>query len=200
MRYPNLAPMLLNLQVLILDVDGVLTGGGIIYGSHSDESKRFDVKDGLGLVLLHSIGIRTAIMTGRRSMVVERRAKELGIEFVLQGYPIKLPIYQSLREELELPDKAFGFIGDDLIDLDVMRKVGFSAAPADAHPAVKSEADYVCRSKSGAGAIREVVDLIIAFQRGEFAQQNYIPMELLEKWQDIVWENLIGSSPAKKEN
>ena len=188
MRFKNLAPILKNLQVLILDVDGVLTSGGIIYSSSGDEQKRFDVKDGLGLVMLNGLGLYSAIITGRSSDIVERRAKELRIDFVLQGYPIKLPAYEELKSELKLPDSAFGFVGDDLIDLDVMRQVGFSAAPADAHPAVKKLAHYVCRRNSGAGALREIVDLIIAFRRGEFAPVNYIPPKILEHWQDIVWE------------
>ncbi len=190
MKYPNFAPLLRGISVLMLDVDGVLTGGGINYNSAGEEFKRFDVKDGLGLVMLRLIGIRTAIITGRTSKIVERRANELGFDFIMQGFPIKLPVYQKLKNELALPDEAFAFIGDDLIDLDVMRQVGFSAAPADAHPAVKSIAHYICRNNGGAGAIREVVDLIIAFRRGEFGAQNYIPMELLEKWQDVVWEKL----------
>ena len=198
MQYPNLAPILRGISVLILDVDGVLTMGGIIYGCENDEYKRFDVKDGLGLVLLHEMGVRTAIVTGRNSLVVNRRAREMGIEFVLQGFPIKLPAYAKLKDELELVDEAFGFIGDDLIDLDVMHQVGFAAAPADAHPAVKNEADYVCRSRSGVGAVREVVDLINAFRTGEFGPQNYLPMQLLERWQDIVWENMTGMSPTKE--
>ena len=174
----------------MLDVDGVLTGGGITYDSTGEESKQFDVKDGLGLVTLRLIGIRTAIITGRSSKIVERRASELGFDFIMQGFPIKLPVYQKLKDELSLPDEAFAFIGDDLIDLDVMRQVGFAAAPADAHPAVKNIAHYLCQNNGGAGAIREVVDLITAFRRGEFGAQNYIPMELLEKWQDVVWKRL----------
>jgi len=190
MKSYNFAPILQNITILLIDVDGVLTGGGITYTSAGEESKKFNVKDGLGLVMLRLMGIRTGIITGRSSLVVERRAKELGFDFILQGYPIKLPIYQKLKDELSLPDEAFAFIGDDLIDIDVMRQVGFAASPADAHPAVKQVAHYVCRNRGGVGAIREVVDLITAFRRGEFGAQNYIPMQLLEKWQDIVWKKL----------
>ncbi len=198
MRSWNIAPLIKELRVLILDVDGVLTAGGIVYGSDGAEQKRFDVKDGLGVVLLRSLGIKTVIITGRSSQLVERRAKDMGVDLVLQGFPIKVPVYESLKDEFGLPDQAFGFVGDDLIDLDVMRKVGFSAAPADAHPAVKQVASYVCRNPSGAGAVREVVDLIIAFRRGEFGAQNFLPMQLLEHWQDIVWERMKGASPAKE--
>jgi len=188
MAFINLAPILKNLQVLILDVDGVLTSGGIIYSSTGNEEKRFDVKDGLGLVMLDGIGVHTAIITGRSSDIVERRAKELRIDFIMQGYPIKLPAYEKLKQELKIPDSAFGFIGDDLIDVDVMRQVGFSAAPNDAHPAVKQLAHYICRNKAGAGALREVVDLIIAFRKSEFGAINYIPPQILEHWQDVVWK------------
>ncbi|RKZ34017.1 hypothetical protein DRQ33_03080 [bacterium] len=193
MEYPNLAPILNNLQVLILDVDGVLTAGGIIYNSSGEEEKIFDVKDGLGLVMLKGMNISTAIITGRSSGIVERRAGELGIDYVLQGYPIKLPAYEKLKRELSLPDIAFGFVGDDLIDLDVMRYVGFAAAPSDAHQSLKNMAHYVCRNRSGAGAVREIVDLIIAFRRAEFGALDYIPPKILEHWQDIIWERQTGN-------
>jgi len=188
MQYPNLAPILKNLRLLIIDVDGVLTAGGIIYDTAGREQKIFDVKDGLGIVMLGGLGIQTAIISGRESEIVNRRAAELRIDYVLQGYPIKLPAYEKLKKMTSLEDSAIGFIGDDLIDLDVMRYVGLAVAPADAHPAVKKIAHYLCRHKGGSGAVREVVDLIIAFRLGEFCAMNYIPPIILEHWQDVVWE------------
>ncbi len=187
MGYPNLAPVLKNLRLLIIDIDGVLTAGGIIYNTAGQEQKVFDVKDGLGIVMLGGLGIQTAIISGRESDVVSRRAAELKIDYVLQGYPIKLPAYEKLKKITSLKDEQIGFVGDDLIDLDVMRYVGFAAAPADAHPAVKNIAHYVCRRPGGQGAVREVVDLIIAFRLGEFGAMNYIPPVILEHWQDVVW-------------
>jgi len=198
MAYINLAPFIKNLQILIMDVDGVLTSGRIIYNSEGIEHKRFNVTDGLGIVMLRDTDIKTAIITGRESDIVDLRARELGIDYIFQGYPIKLPVYEELKRELHLPDSAFGFIGDDLIDLDVMRQVGFSATPSDAHPAVKENAHYVCRHSGGAGAVREVIDLIFAFRRGEFDAINYIPVQLLEHWQDIVWKKL-STNGIKKE-
>ena len=188
MGYPNLAPKLRNLRLLIIDIDGVLTGGGIIYDTAGQEQKVFDVKDGLGIVMLGGLGIQTAVITGRESDVVARRAAELKIDHLLQGYPIKLPAYEKLKKATGLKDESIGFVGDDLIDLDVMRHVGFAAAPADAHPAVKRIAHYVCKRRGGQGAVREVVDLILAFRLGEFGPINYIPPVILEHWQDRVWE------------
>ena len=198
MRNQNLAKRVLSLRLLILDVDGVLTDGGIIYNSEGIEYKRFDVKDGLGLVMLRAMGINTAIITGRRSNIVDLRAKDIGIDIVMQSFPIKLPAYQKLKDEMKLSDECIGFIGDDLIDLDVMRHVGFAVAPADAHPAVRSSAHYICKANGGARAIRETIDLIMAFRYGEFGPIDYIPVELLERWQDVVWEHLSGNSPAKE--
>jgi len=180
----NLASKLADLQFLILDVDGVLTAGDIIYDAHGIEQKCFDVGDGLGIALLRGFGIRSAIITGRQSEIVRMRAKELGIEVVMQGFPLKLPAFEEIKRRTALPNEAFGFIGDDLIDIDVMRQCGFSAAPANAHPAVKSHATYVCKKRGGNGAVREIIDMIIAFRRGDFAASDFIPAPLLLHWHD----------------
>lgn len=190
MPFVNLAPPIKLLRLMIFDVDGVLTSGDIDYATGDVEEKQFDVKDGLGIVMLHWAGVMTAFVSGRQSEIVAKRGQELGVDFILQGYPIKLPIYEELKKRTGLPDSAIGFMGDDLIDLDVMRQVGFASAPADAHSAVKNVAHYVCKRPAGKGAVREVVDLIFSFRTGSFAPQNFLPLPLLEFWQDRVWEKL----------
>ncbi len=179
MNYVNLAPKIFRLKLLILDMDGVLSEGGIFITSSGENFRRFDVKDGLGLVVLRSLNIKTAIISGKRSEVVYRRAEELKFDYIIQGQPKKIPSYERLLEENGFKDENAGFIGDDLIDIDVMKRVGFSAVPCDAHPAVRREADYVCRKKGGQGAIREITDLIIAFRTAVFGAIDYIPKDLI---------------------
>lgn len=186
----NLAPRIKLLRLMIFDVDGVLTTGNINYETSDVEGKQFDVKDGLGVVMLHWAGIMTAFISGRQSEIVTKRGQELAVDFILQGYPIKLPVYEELKKQTGLPDESIGFMGDDLIDLDVMRQVGFASAPFDAHPAVKGVAHYVCNRPAGRGAVREVVDLIFSFRTGSFAPQDFLPLPLLEFWQDIVWKKI----------
>lgn len=178
MNYKNLAPKILRLKLLIFDVDGVLTDGGITYLSDGAEMRRFDVKDGYSLCILHSIGIKTAILSGKVSDVVARRAKELRFDYIIQGNPKKLQAYEKLLSETGLKADETGFMGDEIIDLPVMRRSGFSASPADAHPAVKAAADYVCKKAGGMGAVREVIDLIYAFRTGNFGAVEYLPQEV----------------------
>ncbi len=150
-----------NVELLILDVDGVMTDGRIVLDATGNELKFFNVKDGHGIVLLHRIGVRTAIITGRSSAVVERRAKELSIPHVFQGVHNKLEVYRNLVEELGLSDARVGYVGDDVVDIPIMRRVGFAVAVADAHPEVKRIAHYTTSSPGGRGAVREVAEVII---------------------------------------
>ncbi|MBR1759554.1 MAG: HAD-IIIA family hydrolase, partial [Schwartzia sp.] len=123
-----------RIRLLILDVDGVLTDGGIYMGPEGEAMKRFDIKDGLGLVLWHRAGGKAAILTGRTSKIVEDRAKDLHISVIRQGCTDKGAAYEELKAELKLSDEEVAYIGDDLIDLPVMRKVGLPVAVADAVP------------------------------------------------------------------
>jgi 3-deoxy-D-manno-octulosonate 8-phosphate phosphatase (KDO 8-P phosphatase) len=158
----SLAARLAAIRVLVMDVDGVLTDGGIYYTEHGDEVKRFDVRDGQGLVLLRQAGVLTAVITRRRSEIVERRADELGIVEVHQGATDKRAVLESLLARRGLPASDAAYVGDDVGDIPAMRLVGAPIAVSDAVPPVKRAAIYVTRAHPGHGAIRELCDLILA--------------------------------------
>ena len=149
-------------RVLVMDVDGVLTDGGIYYTERGDELKRFDVRDGQGLVLLRQAGVLTAVITRRRSEIVERRADELGIVEVHQGATDKRAVLESLLARRGVPAAEAVYVGDDIGDLPAMRLVGFPVAVADAVPPVKGAAAYITQASPGHGAIRELCDLILS--------------------------------------
>ncbi len=152
---------LAKIKLLLLDVDGVLTDGRIIYDNHGNELKAFDVKDGHGLKLLQRTGIKVGIITGRSSAVVTRRAQELGIEILYQGALRKLEPYLEILSEQGLIDEQVAYIGDDLVDLPILQRVGFSATVADAVPEVFPYVDYIATRPGGGGAVREVCDLLV---------------------------------------
>ena len=152
---------LAKIKLLLLDVDGVLTDGRIIYDNHGNELKAFDVKDGHGLKLLQRTGIKVGIITGRSSAVVTRRAQELGIEILYQGALRKLEPYLEILSEQGLIDEQVAYIGDDLIDLPILQRVGFSATVADAVPEVFPYVDYIATRPGGCGAVREICDLLV---------------------------------------
>jgi 3-deoxy-D-manno-octulosonate 8-phosphate phosphatase (KDO 8-P phosphatase) len=149
-------------RLVAMDVDGVLTDGGIWYSDQGDELKRFDVRDGQGLVLLRDAGVITAVVTRRHSQVVERRARELGIAEVHQDAADKAAVVQDLLKRLGVRAADACYIGDDLGDLPAMALVGVPVAVADAVPAVRRAAAYVTRAHGGRGAIRELCDLILS--------------------------------------
>ena len=151
-----------SVQALIMDVDGVLTDGGLYYTEHGDELKRFDVRDGQGLVLLRQAGILTAIVTGKRTTLVARRADELGIAEVHQGVTDKAATVTALLARHGVPPPAACYVGDDINDLPALRIVGIAVAVPDAVPIVRRAAHYITRAPGGRGAIREVCDLILA--------------------------------------
>jgi 3-deoxy-D-manno-octulosonate 8-phosphate phosphatase (KDO 8-P phosphatase) len=150
-----------NIQLLLLDVDGVMTDGGIIYDASGLETKRFNVKDGHGIKMLQRSGVEVGIITGRTSIVVDNRARELGISLVYQGSLKKLESYEDIKLKTGLVDLQIAFMGDDVIDVPVLRRVGFSAAPFDGLPEVRAVVDYVATSAGGQGAVREVCDHIL---------------------------------------
>ena len=152
---------LAKIKLLLLDVDGVLTDGRIIYDNHGNELKAFDVKDGHGLKLLQRTGIKVGIITGRSSAVVTRRAQELGIEILYQGALRKLEPYLEILSEQGLIDEQVAYIGDDLVDLPILQRVGFSATVADAVPEVFPYVDYIATRPGGCGAVREICDLLV---------------------------------------
>lgn len=147
--------------VLALDVDGTLTDGHIYIGPEGEAMKAFSVRDGFGLTLLREAGLKLAIITARRSAIVERRAAELGIATVIQGARDKRAALDSLCAELGVSCQQVGFVGDDWTDLPAMLAAGFSAAVGDAEPAVRAHADWTATRPGGSGAVRELAEFIL---------------------------------------
>ncbi|HXV21939.1 MAG TPA: HAD-IIIA family hydrolase [Desulfuromonadales bacterium] len=150
-----------RIRLLLLDVDGVLTDGRIIYDAQGVETKAFDVKDGHGLKLLQRAGVQVGIITGRQSEVVNIRARELGIDIVYQGAKDKLVPFEEILRNLHLAADEVAYMGDDLPDLPVLRRAGWAVAPADAVGEIKPFVHYVTRHPGGRGAVREVCDLLL---------------------------------------
>ncbi|MBK5276662.1 MAG: phenylphosphate carboxylase subunit delta [Desulfuromonadales bacterium] len=158
-----------NIRLMLLDVDGVMTDGGIIYDASGLETKRFNVKDGHGIKMLQRYGVEVGIITGRTSIVVDNRARELGISLVYQGALKKLVSYEDIKLKTGLEDYQIAYMGDDVIDVPVLRRVGFSAAPLDGLCEVRAVVDYVASCNGGCGAVREVCDHILK-ARGAWAE------------------------------
>jgi len=158
-----------KIKMLILDIDGVLTDGRMIYSAYGEELKSFDVHDGLGLVLLRRAGIRNAIITARKSRIVKARCKDLGSGKVYHGYPNKLIPFKRILWRFRVKPEEVCFIGDDIIDLPVLRRVGFAVAVSNAVEEVKKNAHYTTTRSGGRGAVREVCDLILKTQ-GKWGQ------------------------------
>lgn len=162
------------IALLILDVDGVLTDGSLFLMEDGREYKIFNARDGHGMVMLMQTGLDIGIISGRRSEAVRIRMEALGIRHLFQGCHDKLPVYQALRDQLGLADQRIAYVGDDLMDLPVMRRVGLAIAVQDAHPLVRQQAHWQTPSPGGRGAVREVCELIMEAQ-GTLARllQNY---------------------------
>ena len=154
-----------QIRLLALDVDGVLTDGRIVLDDMLGQLKNFDVHDGFGLVLWWKAGLRSAIITADRSKVVARRARQMRVTWVAQYARDKRKAYDRLRRHFRLSDSAICYLGDDLLDLPVLRRVGLAVATANAVPEVKSAVHYVTRKPGGRGAVRETVELILKTQR-----------------------------------
>ena len=153
-----------SIQLVLMDVDGVMTDGGIYFIDGKSEGRIFDAKDGVGIWLLRRAGIATGVISGRSSAAVRRRVRELGMEEVHLRVRDKLTVYREILVRRRLPDDAVCFIGDDVVDLAVLARAGLGVAPADAHPEVRKVAIHVTRAAGGAGAVREVADLILGTQ------------------------------------
>ena len=149
-------------RLVIFDVDGVLTDGRLFYCDDGTESKVFHTRDGHGIKSLLADGITVAVISGRQSESVTKRMRELGVNLVFQGISDKLPTYESLLDQTQLKDAQVAYVGDDLPDLPVMRRVGLPVAVADAHPQLLDIAAWRTRLPGGRGAAREVCDLILA--------------------------------------
>ena len=163
----NIKKLFKNVKLLILDVDGVLTKGEIIYDSQGAELKIFNVKDGLGVFLLSKVGIKTIFLSANNSSILKRRAKDMKVVEVIGGILPKESVLGKIKKKYKVKESEICFVGDDLIDLGLIEKVGVSVAVSDASLAVKKAAKYVTRKKGGEGAVREVVDLIFKSQNLE---------------------------------
>jgi 3-deoxy-D-manno-octulosonate 8-phosphate phosphatase (KDO 8-P phosphatase) len=149
------------IKVLLLDVDGVLTDGSIIYSNSGQEFKVFNIKDGFGIRLAQKCGVEVIIISGRRSIITEIRAHELGIEKIYQAVENKEILYENLKLTNGWIDEEVAFIGDDINDVELMKKVGLSATVMDAFDYVKTQADIVVPLSGGCGAVRYFIDHIL---------------------------------------
>jgi 3-deoxy-D-manno-octulosonate 8-phosphate phosphatase (KDO 8-P phosphatase) len=154
-------PKAKEVKLLLLDVDGILTDGTIIYTHEGNEIKAFHTRDGLGIRLLQEAGVEVGLITARESEAVTRRAQDLDMKHVFQKTRNKLAVYEQLTKELGLQASEVGYMGDDWLDLPLLTRVGFSATVADAVPEVKKIVHYTTKRKGGRGAVREICDLIL---------------------------------------
>jgi len=153
-----------KIKLLLLDVDGVLTNGTIILDNQGNELKAFHVRDGHGIKLAQRAGIVIGIITGRKSEVVNIRARELGIEEVFQGAFKKIEVYESLLVKYGVHDGEVAYIGDDVVDVDIFKRAGLAVTVSDADPAVKPYADMITKTEGGRGAVREFINLLLKSQ------------------------------------
>ncbi len=164
MNLPHLLERARKIRLLIMDVDGVLTDGRIIQDSYGHELKVFDVKDGHGIVMAHRAKLRTALISGRQSETITRRAQELGIEIVYQNIWNKLEVYEKVLAQTHCTHEEVAYIGDDLVDIPLLRRVGLAVAVADAVDEVKASAHLITQRAGGQGAVREVIEYILRAQ------------------------------------
>ncbi len=150
-----------KVKLLMLDVDGVLTDGRIVYGDYGDELKFFDVQDGFGLVTLRRVGISTVFISAKKSRINRRRARELKVTKIFENVSDKKKVYDKLLKKFKLKDEEVCFIGDDWVDVPVLLRVGFAVAVPNAVPEVKENVHYVTERQGGRGAVREVADHLL---------------------------------------
>jgi 3-deoxy-D-manno-octulosonate 8-phosphate phosphatase (KDO 8-P phosphatase) len=154
-----------QIELLLMDVDGTMTDGGVTLLSQTDgtalEIKTFDAHDGQGLTLAHTAGLRTGCITGRESAALLRRAQEMNMEFIYMKQPLKMPAYEEILRKAGVADSAVAYIGDDLPDIPLLRRAGLAIAVGNAVPEVKQAAHYTTKALPGHGAVRESVELIL---------------------------------------
>jgi 3-deoxy-D-manno-octulosonate 8-phosphate phosphatase (KDO 8-P phosphatase) len=150
-----------GVRLFLVDVDGVLTDGGILFDGNGVETKRFHVRDGHGIKMMQRAGIEVGIITGRTSEAVRFRAEELGISLVLQGVFDKVAAWREILGEKGVSPEESAYVGDDIVDVSLLRRVGFAATVADAEEYVLSEADYVSSRPGGHGAVREIIEFVL---------------------------------------
>jgi len=167
--YPKISAALkkraAQIKLILMDVDGTMTDGSVTLLSQSDgsalEIKTFDAHDGQGLTLARSAGLRTGCITGRESAALLRRAHEMKMEFIYMKQPLKMPAYEEILQKTSLAESAVAYLGDDLPDIPLMRRVGLAVAVGDAVPEVKKAAHYTTKAFAGHGAVREAVELVL---------------------------------------
>jgi len=164
-----------HIKLLLMDCDGVLTDGRLWLLEEGGEHKSFNTQDGLGLDLFHRSGLKSGIISGRRSLAVERRAAELGVDYLRQGDPHKISAFEEILRLAGIEEDEVAFVGDDLTDIPLMRRSELAVAVVDAAAETRSAAHYVTRTAGGRGAVREVVEIILKSQG---------------RWNDLVEEYL----------
>jgi 3-deoxy-D-manno-octulosonate 8-phosphate phosphatase (KDO 8-P phosphatase) len=168
-QIPKISPALkkraAQIKLLLMDVDGTMTDGGVLLLSQSDgsalEIKKFDAHDGQGLTLAHTAGIRTGCITGRESPALLRRAHEMKMDFIYMKIPLKMPAYEEILAKAGLKDSEVAYVGDDLPDIPILKRVGLAVAVGDAVADVKKIVHYTTKAHAGRGAIREAIELIL---------------------------------------
>lgn len=165
----DIAERLGRIELLILDVDGVLTTGEVVFNGRGDEIKAFNARDGFGMRLLQAAGMQIAIATGRKSEALARRCRELDIDLVFDGLRDKAAVIGPLAARTAVDPERMAFMGDDLPDIALMKRVGLAIAVADAHPLVRQEAHLTTRARGGRGAVREVCERLLE-ARGKWQQ------------------------------
>jgi 3-deoxy-D-manno-octulosonate 8-phosphate phosphatase (KDO 8-P phosphatase) len=153
-----------NIRLLLFDVDGVLTDGKVLLHADGTESKQFDIKDGIALVWAQRAGLLVGFLSARTSASTTHRARQLGVTMVQQGVPNKLATYERMVSDAGVADDQVAYMGDDLVDLAVLARVGIAAAPADAVEAVRDRADWISACPGGSGAVRELVEMVLRAQ------------------------------------
>ncbi|GAB4179813.1 MAG: HAD-IIIA family hydrolase [Calditrichia bacterium] len=174
------------IKLVIFDVDGTLTDGTIIYALVGSDFKMFNVHDGFGIKLLQQAGYKIAVLSSRRSVTVEKRLKELNVHDNFMGLPNKLKAYEQLKERYNLKDEEIAYVGDDIPDLVVMKRVGFAVAVQNAVDRIKQIAHYITKKPGGHGAVREVVELILK-AKGVYDQ---LIDEKIKEWEKLDDDNV----------
>ncbi len=159
-----ITPKASKIKLLLFDVDGVLTDGKILLHADGTESKQFDIKDGTALVWAQRLGLTVGFLSARTSAATSRRAAQLGITLLHQGVASKLETYEQIADELLLDDEQIAYMGDDILDLPVLSRVGLSTAPADAADDVRARVHWVSQKMGGAGAARELIEMVLRAQ------------------------------------
>lgn len=171
---PEIIEKAKRVKVLIVDIDGVMTDGRIIYSGYGDELRFFDVQDGFGLSMINKVGIKTVVITAGKSKIVKHRARDLKISRTYHGFLDKIDAFDDLLKHFGVTPEEICFIGDDLIDIPILKRAGFAVAVANAVGEVKSVAHLVTTNKGGRGAVREICDLILKSQdKWDLATERY---------------------------